>query len=123
MNKSKKPMTVQLRKKMKKELRSAASMPESIPKSDRITPKDLLSRFPAKAKKGESTILKSLEKKFEARKNHKKQSKRTTPGTVDQKSPPQIVHIEGRRWIKTVTKQSVAKRKVMNRQMAKKGSK
>jgi len=117
-------MTAQLRKKMKKEIRAAVDQPEPILKSDRITPQSLLSRLPAKLRKKDESLLKSFEKKIALKsKRHKKNSKRTTPGTVDEKSPPQIIHIESRRWIKTTVKQNVGKRKSMMRQMSKKGSK
>jgi hypothetical protein len=125
MNKSKQPMPARARKKMKKELRSAANLPDSVLKTDRNTPKALLSRLPAKERKKEESVLKSFEKNIAVKKAKQKapHSKRTNTGMIDVKSPPQIVHMEGRRWIKTLGKQTQAKRKVMTRQMTKKGSK
>ena len=118
-------MPARARKKMKKELRSAANLPDSVLKTDRSTPKALLSRLPAKERKKEEAMLKSFEKKIAIKKTKQKapHSKRTNTGLIDVQSPPQIVHIEGRRWIKTLGKQTQAKRKVMTRQMTKKGSK
>jgi len=125
MNKAKQSMPARARKKMKKELRSAANLPDSVLKTDRSTPKALLSRLPTKERKKEEAMLKSFEKKIAIKKTKQKapHSKRTNTGLIDVQSPPQIVHIEGRRWIKTLGKQTQAKRKVMTRQMTKKGSK
>jgi hypothetical protein len=125
MNKSKQPMPVRARKKMKKELRSAAGLPDSVLQTDRNTPKALLSRLPPKQRKKEESVLKSFEKNVAIKKAKQKapHSKRTNTGMIDVKSPPHIVHVEGKRWIKTLGKQTQAKRKVQTRQMTKKGSK
>jgi hypothetical protein len=125
MNKSKQSMPARARKKMKKELRSAANLPDSVLKTDRNTPKALLSRLPAKKQKKELAALKAFEKNIAIKKAKQKapHSKRTNTGLIDVQSPPQIVHIEGKRWIKTLGKQTQAKRKVMTRQMTKKKSK
>ncbi len=125
MNKSKQPMAAQLRKKMNKELKKATLQPEPILKSDVITPKDLLSRAPLKVRKKEISLQKSFKERLADKAQKKKShvSKRTTPGTVDEKSPPHIVHVEGKRWIKTLEKQNVNKRKMLTRHLAKKGSK
>jgi hypothetical protein len=125
MNKAKQSMPARARKKMKKELRSAANLPDSVLKTDRSTPKALLSRLPAKEQKKEAAALKAFEKNIAIKKAKLKapHSKRTNTGLIDVKSPPQIVHMEGKRWIKTLGKQTQAKRKVMTRQMTKKGSK
>jgi len=124
MNKTKRSMPAQFRKKMKKELRSASAQPDSVLKSDRITPQDLLSRLPPKIRKKEESLAKSAAKNIAVKKAKLKapHSKRTNTG-INVKSSPQIVHIEGKRWIKTLGKQTQAKRKVMTRQMTKKGSK
>ena len=125
MNKSKQSMPIRLRKKMKKELRASANQPDTVLKSDRSTPKALLSRLPPKIRKKEEAVLKSFEKNIAIKKAKQKapHSKRTNTGLIDVQSPPQIVHIEGKRWVKTLGKQTAAKRKVMTRQMTKKGSK
>jgi hypothetical protein len=125
MNKSKQPMAARARKKMKKELRAAAGLPDSVLQADRNTPQALLSRLPAKDRKKEEASLKSLQRNLESKRAKQKapHSKRTNTGLIDVKSPPQIVHMEGRRWIKTLGKQTQAKRKVMTRQTTKKGSK
>lgn len=123
MNKSKKSMPAQLRKKMNKALRASALQPEPAFKSDRITAKDLLSRVPPKERQRKEAVIKALEKTLASKhkKMSHKHSKRTNSGAVDQKSSPHIVHVEGKRWIKTLEKQNVSKRKVFTRQMAKKG--
>ncbi len=117
-------MPARLRKKMKKELRASANQPDTVLKGNRSTAPELLSRLP-KARKKEEAILSAFDKKIAIKKAKQKapHSKRTNTGMIDVKSPPQIVHIEGKRWIKTLGKQTQAKRKVMTRQMTKKGSK
>ncbi len=108
MNKSKQPMPTRLRKKMKKELRAAANQPDTVLKTDRNTPKELLSRARPNAVKKEQAVLKAFEKSVSIKKAKQKapHSKRTNTGMIDVKSPPQIVHIEGKRWIKTLGKQT-----------------
>jgi len=125
MNKSKQSMPIRLRKKMKKELRAAANQPDTVLKTNRNTPQELLSRLPPKLKKKEEASMKAFDKNMAVKKAKAKapHSKRTNTGLIDVKSPPQIVHIEGKRWIKTLGKQTQAKRKVMTRQMTKKRSK
>ncbi len=125
MNKSKQSMPARARKKMKKELRSSANQPDSVLETDPSTPRGLLSRLPPKTRKKEETVLKSFKKNIAIKKAKQKapHSKRTNTGLIDVQSPPQIVHMEGKRWIKTLGKQTQAKRKVMTRQMNKKGSK
>ena len=118
-------MPIRLRKKMKKELRAAANQPDTVLKTNRNTPQELLSRLPPKLKKKEEASMKAFDKNMAVKKAKAKapHSKRTNTGLIDVKSPPQIVHIEGKRWIKTLGKQTQAKRKVMTRQMTKKRSK
>lgn len=122
MNKSKRQMTAQLKKKMNKELRAAAPRKEPTPKSDSIKARDLLSRVPPKVRKKEAAALKSFEKTLKVKqvKRTARHAKRATSGTVDEQSAPQSVHVEGRRWVKTLNEQTSAKRKVFTRQMAKK---
>jgi len=125
MNKSKQPMPARARKKMKKELRAAAGLPDSASQADRNTPQALLSRLPAKERKKEEASLKSFQKNLEMKRAKQKgpHSKRTNTGMIDIQSPPHVTQMEGKRWIKTLGKQTQAKRKIMTRQMTKKGSK
>lgn len=122
MNKPKHQMTNRAKKKMSKEIRSSAIQPEPLLTNNNIKPDKLLSRYPKKIQKQEKASLKSFEKNIAIIKKKKKarHSKRTTPGTVDQVSPPQIIHIEGKRWIKTLEKQVQAKKKIMRRHILKK---
>lgn len=118
-------MPARLRKKMNKEIRTA--IPSSEPKisSENTQAEQLLSRYPEKIKKKEISILHSFEKNIATKKAKKnaKHSKRTTPGLVPSTSSPKIVHAEGKRWIQTLEKQTLAKNKVFNRKMGKKGFK
>lgn len=124
MNKSKHSIPARARKKMKKELRTGVILPDTVLQGNPNTSKALLSRVPPKLRKKDESVLKSFEKNIEIKKKKQKHShsKRTNTG-IDVKSPPQIVHIEGQRWIKTLGKQTQAKRKVLTKQMTKKGSK
>lgn len=118
-------MPARTRKKINKELRAAAGLPDSALQVDRNTPRTLLSRLPAKERKKEEASLKAFQKNLEMKKAKQKgpHSKRTNTGMVDVQSPPHVAQMEGKRWIKTLGKQTQAKRKIMTRQMVKKGSK
>jgi hypothetical protein len=118
MNKSKRPMTNRLRKKMAKEIRLAQPafyQPEPRQYSNELTPQELLKKYPKKLAKKQKELLNSATKSIALKKKkHKKLSKRTNPGDVPGKiSSPGIVHKEGRHWIKTLTKQSIQQRKVL----------
>lgn len=120
MNHSKRPMTAQLRKKMRKAIRSAVPRPEERLTNKDIKAEDLLSTLRPKKKKKELEILKSVEKSLKIKKQKTaKQSKRTTPGRVDeereQPAAPHFVHVEGVRWTKTLQKQTLAQNKIMSR--------
>jgi hypothetical protein len=119
MNKSRQSMPVQLRKKMKKEFKTATLRPEPTLKSDRITPQQLLSRAPVQSPQKAGELKKLLKKNLNNKGVKPHASKRTTPGTAGETSSPQNVHVEGRRWIKTLGKQNTAKRKVFTRHTAK----
>ncbi len=125
MNRSKRPMTAQLRKKMRKELRSAVPQPETRLTNKDIKAEDLLSTLHPRKKKKELEMLRSIEKSIRIKKQKTaKQSKRTTPGRVDeereQPAAPHFVHVEGVRWSKTLQKQTLAQNKVLSRKMSKK---
>ncbi len=121
MNKPKHQTTNRLKKKMNKEIRASVLQPDPVPTSDHIKAGQLLSRLPKKVQKKDQSLLKSLNKNLAIQKKKKRapHSKRTTPGTVDEQSPPHIIHVEGKRWIKTLNQQAQAKKKVIRRQMTK----
>jgi hypothetical protein len=122
MNKPKYQMTNRAKKKMNKEVRSSALQPNPITRSDTIKAADLLSRYPKKIQKKEKSSLKAFSKNTAIAKKKKRSphSKRTTPGTVDEQSPPHIIHVEGKRWVKTVEQQVQANSKVLRRHILKK---
>jgi hypothetical protein len=120
MNKSRHSIPAQLRKKMKKEVKTATLQPEPTLRSDRITPSDLLSRFPMKSKQKAGQLKQALKKDLNKMAKKPHASKRTTPGTVDDTSSPRHPHIEGNRWIKTGEKQTSAKRKIFTKHFNKK---
>jgi hypothetical protein len=125
MNKSKRPMANKLRKKMTKEIRLAqASYP--VPKarmlSDELTTKEMLKRYPKKTAKKQAGLLETSTSRVvvKKKKHQKKHSKRTTPGTVASDSSPAFPQKEGLRWIKTLTKQTLAQRAIQAHQGKKK---
>jgi len=121
MNKGKRGMPSQLRKKMGKEIRSAQAAYPSVEErkySDELTAKEMLKKYPKKIAQKRAELLKAMEKNFAIKKKknarEKMPSKRTTPGEVPSTSTPAITHREGQRWIKTLTKQSLEKRMILN---------
>ena len=124
MNKNKKPMNSKLRKKMEKEIRVSRTgkiSAEVDQYGDKRTEKEWKAahpRSPAKMRDQMRQIKKTLAIKKKQRK--KILSKRTTPGTVPSDSTPAITHVEGGRWIKTLTKQNLAQRAIQQRQSRKK---
>jgi hypothetical protein len=110
MNKSKRPIANNLRKKMNKAIRNSrigGASPEVRKYGDELTAKELLQQRPRKAAKREKELLTALQKKVGSKKAkaHKGISKRTTPGMVPSDSTPADAHREGKRWIKTLTQQ------------------
>ena len=125
MNKPKNQMTNRAKKKMNKEVRASAIQPNPRLMSNTTKANDLLSRYPKKVQKKETAALKSFSKSMAVERTKKKSphSKRTspgTPGTEEREAAPKIVHIEGRRWIKSTESKIQANKKVMRRQSLKK---
>ncbi len=120
MNRSNRPIFDKFRKKMSKAIRSLKNTftsSEDSKYADEQTEKELLKKFPKrKPPKKKEPLLSEIEKKFKVKKTkHKKGvSKRTTPGTVPNDSSPSHAHKEGQRWIKNLTKQTLANRKVQD---------
>lgn len=122
MNKSKHSVPAKLRKKMNKEIRNSYPAREPKLMSDTTTTSAVLSRYPQKIRKRGAAALQSFEKEMaaKAKKRVAKHSKRTTPGSVGEKSPPQHAHRENERWIRSLESQTINKTKIFNRKMAKK---
>lgn len=126
MNRSKRPMNNQLRKKMSKEVRLAPSVKrveQSRKDEDELTSKELLKKFPKKNPKKQAEKLKAIKRKIALKKKkpNKIPSKRTTPGEVPiDYSPPSYPHKEGTRWIKTLNTQTAAQRTIQTRKGTKK---
>ena len=117
MNKSKRPMANKVQKKMAKSVRNAQTgvpSPEIRKYSDELTAKEMLKAYPKKAAAKKEALVESMKKGIAAKKTKAKKgvSKRTTPGTVPSDSTPANVLKEGLRWIKTLTKQTNAQRRV-----------
>ncbi|MES2122924.1 MAG: hypothetical protein V4492_09150 [Chlamydiota bacterium] len=124
MNRSKRPLTQQAKKSIKKAVHSAQK-PQPAKKgkdlSDILTEKELKKKFPKKALSKQKAGQVRLKKATPTAKPAKKRipSKRTTPGEVPSTSSPASIHPEGARWIKTLTSQARAKRKIDTRQTMK----
>jgi len=103
MNRGKKIIDKKVKKKIDKEIRLAQNPSFATP-----------SFAEAKALSKKETAL------F---KKPKKGSKRTTPGEIPaQSSPPKIVHVEGRRWIKTLEKQNLTDSRILTKKLSKRKS-
>ncbi len=126
MNRSKRPIFDKLRKQMSKaigSLKHTFFSPEDSKYIDAETEKELLKKFPnRKPAKKKEELLSAIEKKFKTKqKKHKKGvSKRTSPGKVPADSSPASSHREGQRWIKSLTSQTLADRKVQDHRGRKK---
>lgn len=125
-NKAKPPLPLRTMKKMNKEVRkSNATVYVTKPvKSDQLTPKKVLSKYPAKIAAKNSQQLRSMEKNEKISKNKLKspynQSKRTSPNEmIDRTSAPRSTHSEGKRWLQTGESQILANNKVFRRKTAK----
>lgn len=124
MNRSKRPLTKQSQKSIKKAVRaSQRTAPTKKEKdlSDLLTEKELKKKFPKKPlKKQKAGVAKAKAATPVKAKKKKTVSKRTNTGEVPSTSAPAHIHPEGVRWIKTLTSQAKAKRKVDTRRSAKK---
>ncbi len=124
MNRREEPMTVRLKKKMKKTVRIAVET-EGTP-----SPRNLRGQNPAKKPskvvKQAAARLKSLQKSLGVKQKkalgtHKK---RSTPGDVPStESPPAYPHKEAKRWMQTVEKQTLDRSSRMMKKLGKKGYK
>lgn len=102
-------MPANVRKKMEKELRTAAKGEPTIQDHNKeaivlsSSTQNLKNKNPVKKKKKGSSILHDHD--------------------LHGETGPQITHIEGEKWIKTLNKQTATKRKILMRHFNKEGSK
>lgn len=115
MNHREEPISVRLRKKIKKETRSGQNMSKTAV-AEQPTIRNLRGQNPAKPPrkvlnraKGDLLEMKTTVHKKKVEMAHPMhQSKRTSPGKIPPKtSTPRSPHIEGERWMKTVEKQTL----------------
>lgn len=128
MNRNRRPLDKQTRKKVEKQVKKGQKelSSEELPRSDELTPKEALGKYPKKRQKAEKPLMDATVKGMEAKKKKKlaKHSKRTTPGEVDHReSPPANEHREGQRWEKTLAKQNQGKRKALTSKLQKRPGK
>ncbi|NGX26355.1 MAG: hypothetical protein K940chlam6_00273 [Chlamydiae bacterium] len=125
MNRNRRPMPNKKRKALEKEIKKGQkklSEIEDLPRTDTLTPRDALKKYPAKRQKMEKPLMDSVTKKMGIKKKKKetKHSKRTTPGDVaHRESPPAHAHTENERWQKTLEVQSKTKRKILTSKLQK----
>jgi hypothetical protein len=125
MNRSKRFLNNSLEKAMKKEVRkgqrAAPTVLEEPLRSDQLSTRQMLKKYPKKIAKEDAALVLSTLKGMQAKKAKKatKTSKRTTPGMVPANSTPHIIHVEGGRWMKTVQKQTTDQTKKLTRRLAK----
>lgn len=129
MNKNRKPLPSQTRKKQAKEIKKAQktlSQPKKLARTDTLEVKESLKKYPPKNRKAKAALIDSVVEGMEIKKKRKKAavSKRTNPEEVDfHESPRAYAHREGARWEKTLVKQNVGKAKSLVAKMAKRASK
>jgi hypothetical protein len=123
MNRSKRPLAKPQLKSVRKAVRLAQGPQpaNATSKSDTLRAQDLLKKYPTKSAAKKAAVLSALHKGLTAKKLKKtaKTSKRTNVG-VDAESPPQSIHTEGGRWMKTLVKQNLLKRNNLNKRLSKK---
>lgn len=127
MNHNRRPMPKQARKAMEKEVKKGQKLmqEEDLPRSDQLSAKEILKKYPKKIQKLEKPILDSNIKNMQIKKKKQvgKHSKRSTPGEVEHReSPPAHIHPEGMRWEKTLVSQNKVKGKILNNKLRKRGS-
>lgn len=124
MNRNRRQMSKQDRKATQKEVKNGQeklTQKEEIPRTDTITPKQALQKYPKKIKKIEKPLMDSVANSMrnkKAKNKSKHHSKRTTPGEVDHRdSPPAHIHTENERWKETLVKQNKYDRKILNQKL------
>jgi hypothetical protein len=125
MNRTKRPISNKLSKKIAKSIRNAQigiPSPEIRRYSDELTAKEMLKAYPKKQARKKEELLNSMKKSVEAKraKSKKMVSKRTTPGTIPSNSSPASTQREGARWIRTLTSQTRTQRTIDQRRSRKK---
>lgn len=91
--------------------------------SDTADPQRRVRFHPKKLTHKGRSMLAELQHQMKRKKSHLaggKQSKRTTPGKniEGQNASPKVVQTEGRRWAKTIVKQSVLRAKRLGRRLS-----
>jgi len=126
MNKGKQPMPLNIRKKVekqvKKDLKGGEDTPTKAISKKYPTEKEMLSTQPKKRAKSEKEHVVSMERAVARKKSKlagKKRSKRTEPKDGIVGSQPAHVHPEGKRWMKTLAKQT----KVQSKKIIRKATK
>ncbi len=125
MNNRSERVNARIRKKITKNVRAGQKL-SATAVAEQPTIRNTRGQNPAKpAKKGFKNLLGNLRemrdsfRKKLGKGQSSKRSKRTNPGDVPNTSSPKHPHIEGERWAKTTTKQSLLKSKLLNKKLSK----
>ncbi len=91
--------------------------------SDTADAEERIRLHPKRVSRKDRSMLVELEHQVKRKKSHlhgHKQSKRTTPGKniEGQNASPKVVQTEGRRWAKTIVKQSLQRAKRLGRRLS-----
>jgi hypothetical protein len=105
-------------KSVRKAVRLAKETQAPEIKKDKI--KSALKPFPAKPTKKNSALMTAFRENIKDKRAKKasKCSKRTNTG-VDLESPPHILHVEGKRWMKTLVKQNTENSRRLTKRLSK----
>lgn len=125
MNKAKQPISIRMQKKifktMKKDLKSGEDTITAPVKRDYPTENEILKKIPSKKAKIQINHKLSMEKSIQRKKAKllSKHSKRTSPDSRIENSPPAHTHVESKRWINTLASQAKIKIKRFIQKMLK----
>lgn len=123
MNKNRRQLDKNVRKKINKNVKSAQAayaLREPPLLSDQLTPKEILKKYPKKIQMADKNALESELKRMAIKKKKtspsQKHSKRTTPGEIEGRdAAPAHVHVESDRWNKTIRIQTAERNKVFTK--------
>lgn len=124
MNRNRRQMSKQNRKAIQKETKKGQTkltQKEKVPRTDTLSPKQALNKYPKKIKKIEKPLMESVANQMQIKKKKMatfKKAKRTTPGDVrHRETPPEHIHPENERWKIAVDKQNIYHRKELTRKL------
>jgi hypothetical protein len=125
MNNAKQPMPIRMHKKViktiKKDLQSGQDTIAEPEKKEYPTEIEMVKKTPSRKAKVQMQHKLSMEKSIQRKKAklHSKHSKRTSPDSHIENSPPAHTHVESKRWINALASQAKIKIKRFIKKMLK----